>query len=134
MTNVAFIGIGAMGEPMAGNLLKKGLGVTIVKNRRPEPVDRLKELGAKVATTPAEAAAGADIVLSGLLGADFEPFTNPCQGGWVGLLYGQVIEHRDRLSADADDVVDVHRDAVDTDRFEPVGLLGKDELRTDAVC
>jgi 3-hydroxyisobutyrate dehydrogenase len=63
MTNVAFIGIGAMGEPMAGNLLKKGLGVTIVKNRRPAPVDRLMELGAKVATTPAEAAAGADIVI-----------------------------------------------------------------------
>ena len=70
---------------------------------------------------------------SGLLGADFEPFANPCQGGWVGLLYGQVIEHRDRLSADADDVVDVHRDAVDPDRLEPVGLLGKDELRADAV-
>lgn len=63
MTRVAFIGIGAMGEPMAGNLLKKGLDVTIVKSRRPAPVDRLKEAGAKVAQTAAEAAAGADIAV-----------------------------------------------------------------------
>lgn len=63
MTRVAFIGIGAMGEPMVGNLLKKGQDVTIVKTRRPAPVDRLKELGAKVAQTAAEAAADADIAI-----------------------------------------------------------------------
>ena len=33
----------------------------------------------------------------------------------VGALDGDVVEHRDRLGADADDVVDVHRDAVDAD-------------------
>jgi 3-hydroxyisobutyrate dehydrogenase len=63
MTRIALIGIGAMGEPMAGNLMKKGLEVTIVKSRRPAPVDRLKELGAKVVQTVAEAAAGADIAI-----------------------------------------------------------------------
>ena len=41
--------------------------------------------------------------------------------GGVGALDGDVVEHRDRLRADADDVVDVHRDAVDADRVEPSG-------------
>ena len=51
----------------------------------------------------------------------------------VGLLDGEVVDHRDRLGADADEVVDVHRDAVDADGVEPPGLLGDDELRADAV-
>ena len=51
----------------------------------------------------------------------------------VGLLDGEVVDHRDRLGADADEVVDVHRDAVDADRLEPAGLLGDDDLRADAV-
>lgn len=63
MTTVALIGIGAMGEPMAANLLKKGLAVTILKSRRPEPVERLRGLGAKVAQNAAEAVAGADIAV-----------------------------------------------------------------------
>lgn len=63
MTRIAFVGIGAMGEPMAGNLLKKGHAVTIVKRRNPAPVDRLREMGAKLAETPAGAADGADIAV-----------------------------------------------------------------------
>ena len=51
----------------------------------------------------------------------------------VGLLDGQVVEQRDRLGADADDVVDVHRDAVDPDGVVAAGLLGDDQLRADAV-
>ena len=51
----------------------------------------------------------------------------------VGLLDGEVVEQRDRLGADADEVVDVHRDAVDADRVEAAGLLGDDELGADAV-
>ncbi len=63
MTRIAFIGIGAMGEPMVANLLKKGMEVVIVKNRRVEPVDRLKRQGAKVAGSPAEAVKGADMAI-----------------------------------------------------------------------
>ena len=51
----------------------------------------------------------------------------------VGLLDGEVVDHRDRLGADADEVVDVHRDAVDADGVQPAGLLGDDDLRADAV-
>ncbi|MCC6534672.1 MAG: NAD(P)-dependent oxidoreductase [Burkholderiales bacterium] len=45
---VAFIGIGAMGEPMATNLLKKGFDVAILEHRKAEPAARLRALGASV--------------------------------------------------------------------------------------
>jgi 3-hydroxyisobutyrate dehydrogenase len=63
MSRIAMIGVGAMGEPMAANLLKKGFAVTVMKSRRPGVVDRLKALGAAIAATPAEAAAGCDVVI-----------------------------------------------------------------------
>lgn len=66
MSRVAFIGIGAMGEPMAANLLKKGFAVTVLKHRRPEPAQRLQALGARVADTPAAAVAGCDLVFLSL--------------------------------------------------------------------
>lgn len=66
MFKIAFIGVGAMGEPMAANLLKKGFAVTAMKSRRPEVVDRLKALGAAIAATPAETATGCDVVVLSL--------------------------------------------------------------------
>ncbi len=69
MTRIAFIGIGAMGEPMVANLLKKGFPVTIVKRSRPEPAARLQALGAQIASSAAEAANGCDIVVLCLPGS-----------------------------------------------------------------
>ncbi len=43
------------------------------------------------------------------------------------------VDEGDRLGADADEVVDVHRDAVDADRLEAPELLGDDHLRPDPV-
>jgi L-serine 3-dehydrogenase (NAD+) len=63
MQRVAFIGLGAMGEPMAANLLSKGFPVAVVGQRRPEPVARLRDLGATVATSPADATGAADVVI-----------------------------------------------------------------------
>jgi 3-hydroxyisobutyrate dehydrogenase-like beta-hydroxyacid dehydrogenase len=60
---VAFIGIGAMGEPMAANLLKKGFDVTVLRHRRAEPASRLQAAGAKVATNAAAAVDGAEAVV-----------------------------------------------------------------------
>jgi 3-hydroxyisobutyrate dehydrogenase-like beta-hydroxyacid dehydrogenase len=40
-----------MGEPMAANLLKKGFAVTVLRHRRAEPVERLRQQGAAVATS-----------------------------------------------------------------------------------
>ena len=61
--SVGFIGLGIMGEPMALNLVKAGYKVTVY-NRTPEKAEPLKQAGAKVAATPAEAARDADYVVS----------------------------------------------------------------------
>ena len=50
---VGFIGLGAMGEPMALNLVKAGTAV-VVWNRSPAKRDILAEAGAAVACDPAE--------------------------------------------------------------------------------
>jgi 3-hydroxyisobutyrate dehydrogenase len=60
--NVAFIGLGVMGYPMAGYLAKAGHEVTVY-NRTAEKADRWKgEYGGATADTPAKAAKGADFV------------------------------------------------------------------------
>ncbi|ANY67979.1 3-hydroxyisobutyrate dehydrogenase [Paenibacillus sp. BIHB 4019] len=63
MKTVAFIGLGVMGMGMAANLLRKGYGVTVY-NRTPGKAAALIELGATEALTPAEAAAGNDVVIT----------------------------------------------------------------------
>src|SRR5947208_6320216 len=54
---VAFLGLGIMGRPMATNLVKAGHEVT-VWNRTPGKIVE----GARAASTPAEAAQGAEVV------------------------------------------------------------------------
>lgn len=60
--NVAFIGLGIMGRPMALNLHKAGYTV-FVHGRRAESMAPLGEAGCTACRTPAEAAAKADIVI-----------------------------------------------------------------------
>lgn len=60
---VAFIGLGTMGGPMARRLLDAGFSLA-VHNRTREREVPLVEAGAVRAATPAEAAAGADIVIT----------------------------------------------------------------------
>lgn len=59
---IAFIGTGLMGGPMAGNLLAGGFDVT-VWNRSAEKTAPLVRKGAVLADSPAEAVEGADIVI-----------------------------------------------------------------------
>ncbi len=65
MGKVGFLGIGTMGSRMSARLLAAGHDVT-VWNRTAEKTAPLKEKGATVAATPAEAASGKDILLSNL--------------------------------------------------------------------
>lgn len=51
---IAFIGLGSMGEPMARNLLAVAPGLTVY-NRNAARAQALKDAGAKVAETPADA-------------------------------------------------------------------------------
>jgi 3-hydroxyisobutyrate dehydrogenase/2-hydroxy-3-oxopropionate reductase len=59
---VAFVGLGAMGARMAGRLLGAGHDV-VVWNRTVEAARPLVELGAELASSPAEAAGRAEAVL-----------------------------------------------------------------------
>ena len=61
--NIAFIGLGNMGGPMALNLLKAGFGLTVF-DLSPSALQTAQAAGAKVAATAAEAAAGAEIIVS----------------------------------------------------------------------
>ena len=60
---VAVLGIGMMGLPMARRLLDAGLPVT-VWNRARSKAERLEPAGGRVADAPAEAVAGADVVIT----------------------------------------------------------------------
>lgn len=60
---LAFIGLGIMGKPMAKNLLKAGYPLTVY-NRSQAAAGELAAAGAKAAGSAAEAARGADVVIT----------------------------------------------------------------------
>lgn len=60
---IGLIGLGLMGRPMGMNLLRAGHKLT-VWNRTASRAQELVAAGAKLATTPREAAAGAEILLT----------------------------------------------------------------------
>ena len=64
MAKIAFLGLGVMGYPMAGHLLKKGgHEVTVYNRNAAKSAQWTKEYGGKSAPTPREAATGADTVM-----------------------------------------------------------------------
>lgn len=63
---ITFIGLGKMGSAIAHRLLQANFDLTVY-NRTPEKMQAFVELGAKAATSPRQAVAGADIVLTCLL-------------------------------------------------------------------
>src|ERR1700752_2780585 len=64
MAKIAFLGLGVMGYPMAGHLLKKGGHDVTVYNRTPAKAAQwVKEDGGKSAATPKDAAQGAEFGL-----------------------------------------------------------------------
>lgn len=62
MTSVAFVGLGAMGLPMAQNLLARGFGVRGY-DLSPIALDAIEKAGGTRAATAAEAATGADVLV-----------------------------------------------------------------------
>ena len=65
---VAFVGIGRMGLPMAGNVLRAGHELTVF-NRTASRCDPLRDDGATVATSAAEAVRGAEVLVTMLADA-----------------------------------------------------------------
>jgi len=71
MSDVAFLGLGVMGYPMAGHLAKRGHAVTVY-NRHPEKAAKwLGDYPGARAASPREAAAGKDFVFA-CVGADHD--------------------------------------------------------------
>jgi 3-hydroxyisobutyrate dehydrogenase len=62
MKKIAFLGLGLMGTGMTGRLLAAGFPLT-VWNRNPERAEPVRQRGARMASTPREAASGADVVI-----------------------------------------------------------------------
>jgi 3-hydroxyisobutyrate dehydrogenase-like beta-hydroxyacid dehydrogenase len=61
--NIAFIGLGNMGSGMARNLIKAGHTLTVY-NRTRSRAEELQSEGARIANTPREAAAKAEIAIT----------------------------------------------------------------------
>lgn len=60
---IAFLGTGIMGAPMAANMIRAGFRAA-VWNRTPAKTEPLGELGARVADSPPDCVEGADYILS----------------------------------------------------------------------
>jgi 3-hydroxyisobutyrate dehydrogenase-like beta-hydroxyacid dehydrogenase len=60
---VAFIGLGVMGYPMAGHVLRAGLEICVFNRNAARAEQWCAEYGGDMALTPAEAAKNADVVL-----------------------------------------------------------------------
>lgn len=62
---IGFIGLGAMGKPMAKNLLKANFSL-VVYDVRKEPVEELSQMGAAPANSPKEVGESCDVVITSL--------------------------------------------------------------------
>ena len=64
MANVAFIGLGVMGYPMAGHLAKAGHRVNVYNRTQSKAEQWVEEFGGSAFLTPREAASGCDYVFT----------------------------------------------------------------------
>src|SRR4051812_442931 len=93
MTTVAFLGLGAIGRPMAACLARTP-GITLsVWNRTQSKADAFAgEFGVRHASTPAEAARGADVVITCLpVSADVESLLHGADGLLGAMAEGTVL-------------------------------------------
>ena len=85
MTEVGFLGLGLMGAPMARRLVDAGHDVA-VWNRTAARAEPLAAAGAEVAATPAEAAAGREVVITMLTDRDALEAVLFGEGGAAGAM------------------------------------------------
>ena len=64
MVQIAFLGLGVMGYPMAGHLAAKGHGVTVYNRTTAKAEAWVAQHKGRMGVTPASAAAGADLVMA----------------------------------------------------------------------
>lgn len=83
--NIAFIGLGHMGGPMAANLVAAGHHVTGF-DLVPEAIDRARSAGITIAASAAQAATGAEVVITMLPAGKHVLSVYQGQAGQPGLL------------------------------------------------
>ena len=93
MTNVAFLGLGAIGRPMAARLAAAPDISLAVWNRTSDRASSFaSELRARHAHTPAEAARGAEVIITCLpISADVESLLDGADGLIAGLATGALL-------------------------------------------
>lgn len=97
--NVAFLGLGVMGYPMAGHLQAKGHAVTVYNRTESKAQAWAKQHGGAAKATPAEAATGADIVFM-CVGNDNDVLA-VAQAALKGMETGAILVDHTTASADA---------------------------------
>jgi 3-hydroxyisobutyrate dehydrogenase len=96
----AFLGLGVMGFPMAGHLKKGGHEVTVYNRTQAKAQKWVETHGGKAATTPAEAAKGADIVFSCVGNDDdLRSIVQGEQGAFAGMSKGAIFVDHTTASA-----------------------------------
>ena len=95
---LGLIGLGAMGRPMALNLLRAGYSVAVYA-RRPATLDALIAAGANACATPAEVGAASDIVITMVMSAaDVEQVVLGDNGVMHGMRAGTVVVDMETIS------------------------------------
>jgi 2-hydroxy-3-oxopropionate reductase len=98
---VGFIGLGLMGKPMAGHILKAGYPLT-VHNRSRAAVDELVTQGARAAASPRDVAVNSDVVITMLPDSpDVESVLNGPDGLLAGARPGLIHIDMSTISATA---------------------------------
>jgi 3-hydroxyisobutyrate dehydrogenase len=100
MAKLAFLGLGVMGGPMAGHLQAAGHDVTVYNRTAAKADAWVAKHGGAMATTPKEAAAGADIVLA-CVGND-DDLRSVClgdDGAFAGMSAGTLFVDHTTVSA-----------------------------------
>ena len=88
---VGFVGLGTMGQPMAGRIMGAGFPLTVWNRNRCEDEKTWPEKGAKVAGSPKEVAAQSDIIVSMISdGPALEAITFGDSGVLAGIKSGSV--------------------------------------------
>lgn len=83
---VTFIGLGIMGYPMAGHLVRAGNDVTVFNRTREKAERWVAEHGGRLAVSPAAAAEGADLVFACVgRDADVEAVTRGSRGAFASM-------------------------------------------------
>jgi len=97
---VAFIGLGVMGYPMAGHLVRAGHNVTVFNRTREKAERWVVEHGGRLADSPASAAENADIVFACVgRDADVQAVTEGEQGAFRTMEKGAVFVDHTTASA-----------------------------------